>query len=55
VACHRFLKKAKIAMPRGSKLGERRGGRQRGTPNKKTALKNAAIAAAASINQYISN
>jgi hypothetical protein len=35
-------------MPRGSKPGERRGGRQRGTPNKKTALKNAAIAAAAS-------
>lgn len=35
-------------MPRGSKPGERRGGRQRGTPNKKTALRNAAIAAAAS-------
>jgi hypothetical protein len=34
-------------MPRGSKPGERRGGRQRGTPNKKTALRNAAIAAAA--------
>jgi hypothetical protein len=34
-------------MPRGSKPGERRGGRQRGTPNKKTALKNAALAAAA--------
>ena len=34
-------------MPRGSKPGERRGGRQRGTPNKKTALMNAAIAAAA--------
>ena len=34
-------------MPRGSKPGERRGGRQRGTPNKKTALQNAAIAAAA--------
>ena len=34
-------------MPRGSKPGERRGGRQRGTPNKKTALSNAAIAAAA--------
>jgi hypothetical protein len=33
-------------MPRGSKPGERRGGRQRGTPNKKTALKNAALAAA---------
>ena len=34
-------------MPRGSKPGERRGGRQRGTPNKKTALMNAAIDAAA--------
>src|SRR5258707_7542519 len=34
-------------MPRGSKPGERRGGRQRGTPNKKTALRNAAFAAAA--------
>jgi hypothetical protein len=34
-------------MPRGSLPGERRGGRQRGTPNKKTALRNAAIAAAA--------
>jgi hypothetical protein len=33
-------------MPRGSKPGERRGGRQRGTPNKKTALRNAAIGAA---------
>ena len=35
-------------MPRGSKPGERRGGRQRGTPNKSTTLRNAAIAAAAS-------
>jgi hypothetical protein len=34
-------------MPRGSKPGERRGGRQRGTPNKSTVLKNAATAAAA--------
>jgi hypothetical protein len=34
-------------MPRGSKAGERRGGRQRGTPNKKTVLRNAAISAAA--------
>jgi hypothetical protein len=33
-------------MPRGSKPGERRGGRQRGTPNKKTALRNAVISAA---------
>jgi hypothetical protein len=33
-------------MPRGSKPGERRGGRQRGTPNKKTALRNAAIGTA---------
>ena len=35
-------------MPRGSRPGERRGGRQRGTPNKKTALMKAAFAAAAS-------
>ena len=35
-------------MPRGSKPGERRGGRQHGTPNKKTVLRNAAIAAASS-------
>ena len=35
-------------MPRGSKPGERRGGRQRGTPNKKTALVIAAFDAAAS-------
>src|SRR4051794_26831487 len=34
-------------MPRGSKPGERRGGRQRGTPNKKTALNRVAVAAAA--------
>jgi hypothetical protein len=34
-------------MPRGSRPGERRGGRQRGTPNKKTQLRNAAINAAA--------
>jgi hypothetical protein len=34
-------------MPRGSKPGERRGGRQKGTPNKKTALRNAALSAAA--------
>ena len=34
-------------MPRGSKPGERRGGRQRGTPNKTTLLKHAAITAAA--------
>ncbi len=34
-------------MPRGSRPGERRGGRERGTPNKKTALKNAAIKATA--------
>ena len=33
-------------MPRGSKPGERRGGRKVGTPNKKTVLKNAAICAA---------
>jgi hypothetical protein len=41
-------KVAKIAMPRGSKPGERRGGRQPGTPNKKTALVNAAFDAATS-------
>jgi hypothetical protein len=35
-------------MPRGSKPGERRGGRQRGTPNKKTLIKNAVFLAAAS-------
>ena len=34
-------------MPRGSKPGERRGGRQLGTPNKKTVLRSAAICAAA--------
>ena len=33
-------------MPRGSKPGERRGGRGRGTPNKKTALRNVAVGAA---------
>jgi hypothetical protein len=33
-------------MPRGSRPGERRGGRQIGTPNKKTLLRNAALAAA---------
>jgi hypothetical protein len=33
-------------MPRGSKPGERRGGRQKGTPNKSTAVKKAAFAAA---------
>jgi hypothetical protein len=35
-------------MPRGSRPGERRGGRQRGTPNKKTLIKNAVFLAAAS-------
>jgi hypothetical protein len=34
-------------MPRGSRPGERRGGRQKGTPNKKTVLPNAALSAAA--------
>lgn len=34
-------------MPRGSKPGERRGGRQKGTPNKKTLLARARAAAAA--------
>jgi hypothetical protein len=35
-------------MPSGSKPAERRGGRQPGTPNKKTTLISAAFAAAAS-------
>ena len=35
-------------MTRGSKPGERRGGRQPGTPNKSTALVNAAFSAATS-------
>jgi hypothetical protein len=35
-------------MPRGSKPGERRGGRQPGTPNKTTALVNAAFSTATS-------
>ena len=34
-------------MPRGSKAGERRGGRQKGTPNKRTVFNNAIAAAAA--------
>src|SRR5260370_5493266 len=33
-------------MPRGSKPGERRGGRQKRTPNKSTVLKKAALSAA---------
>ena len=37
-----------LVMPPGSNRGERRGGRQRGTLNKKTVLRNAALAAAAS-------
>jgi hypothetical protein len=41
------LQRGKRAMPRGSKPGERRGGRQRGTLNKKTELRNAALDAAA--------
>jgi len=35
-------------VPRGSRPGERRGGRQRGAPNKKTSLKDAIFLAAAS-------
>jgi hypothetical protein len=35
-------------MPQGSKPGERRGGRQPGTPNKKTVLVSAAFSAATS-------
>jgi hypothetical protein len=38
-------------MPRGSRPGERRGGRQRGTPNKTTLLKNAVFCAAADPNR----
>jgi hypothetical protein len=34
-------------MPRGSKPGERRGGRQRATPNRRTVLTNTILAAAA--------
>jgi hypothetical protein len=34
----RFFARDKTAMPRGSKPGERRGGRQRATPNKRTVL-----------------
>jgi hypothetical protein len=34
-------------MPRGFKPGERRGGRQKGTPNKKTLSRDAALTAAA--------
>jgi hypothetical protein len=34
-------------VPRGSRPGERRGGRQRGTPNKKTLIKNAVFLAVA--------
>jgi hypothetical protein len=41
-------RQAKVAMPQGSKPGERRGGRQPGTPNKKTALVSAAFSAATS-------
>src|ERR1700687_779438 len=41
-----IAKVANIAMARGSRPGERRGGRQKGTPNKSTALKKAALAAA---------
>src|SRR5258705_6207855 len=33
-------------MPRGSRPSERRGGRQKGTPNKSTVLKKAALSAA---------
>jgi hypothetical protein len=42
-----LLVRGELAMPRGSKPGERRGGRRRGTPNKKTVLSNAAISAVA--------
>ena len=40
-------KRKNSQMPRGSKPGERRGGRQRGTPNKKTLLRNAELEAIA--------
>jgi hypothetical protein len=39
-------------MPRGSKPGERRGGRQKGTPNKRTVF-NDAIAAAAAADPHV--
>jgi hypothetical protein len=38
-----IAKVAKTAMPRGSKPGERRGGRQKGTPNRATTAKVAAL------------
>ena len=44
---HKKTEEAKVAMPRGSKPGERRGGRKPGTPNKKTVLRNAFIKAVA--------
>jgi hypothetical protein len=40
-------------MPRGSKPGERRGGRQKGTPNKTVVAKAAHILAAPSFSGYI--
>ena len=36
-------------MPRGSKPGERRGGRQRATPNKRTALRERILTIASAI------
>jgi hypothetical protein len=36
-------------MPRGSQPGERRGGRQRATPNRRTVLINRILAAAAAL------
>ena len=41
-----IAKVAKTAMPRGSKPGERRGGRKKGTPNRATTAKVAALNAA---------
>lgn len=43
-----IAKVAKVAMPRGSRPGERRGGRRKGTPNKSSLLKKAALSAASS-------
>src|SRR5215471_15121679 len=41
----RQLAKELASMPRGSRPGERRGGRQKGTPNRATAAKAAEVAA----------
>ena len=45
--CHAWRRRIAKNSMRGSRPGERRGGRQKGTPNKKTALTRAAVAASA--------